>query len=90
MNNNTVTVRLVPQCECGYLFHQIELLYLGEPKMPQFSPDQCPSCRKHISCIEAPTASPFRGLTAIQGKNEYDVGSDVLFINSEKKGGDSY
>ena len=66
MNAKTVTVRLVPQCECGYLFHQIELLYYGEPKRPQFSPFQCPSCGKSIGCIEAPNASPFLGLTAIR------------------------
>lgn len=57
-DNNKVTLRLYPVCECGYVFRNLicgKDILIGENgfkySVPYFNPSRCPVCHKKIDSL---------------------------------------
>ena len=56
--NNKVKLKLLPVCECGYIFNDFNINnnivkdYSLKRVQVKFSPSHCPNCGKEIESIE--------------------------------------
>lgn len=51
MDDNTVELKLLPVCECGYIFKELTVTESINVGISTFFPCHCPNCKKVIESV---------------------------------------
>jgi hypothetical protein len=51
MDNNPVAIKLLPVCECGYIFKELTVTEALDIGGSTFAPNHCPNCKGIIKSV---------------------------------------